>query len=178
MKTTSTLLLIAFLAFSCADNKSSEQAEEINRLQSQLDSLKTTASKKDEGQIATFLTFQKNDAEEAMNFYISLFDNSEVISVKRWGKDAPGKEGSIMHATFQLDGRLYMCSDSPPIHDWDFTPGVSNYVQCKDEAQLDELFAKLSENGEVMMPPNDYGFSKKFGFVADRFGVSWQLNLD
>jgi predicted 3-demethylubiquinone-9 3-methyltransferase (glyoxalase superfamily) len=178
MKTTTTILLLAFLAFSCADNKSTEQAEEISRLQSQLDSLKTAATNKDEGQIATFLTFQKNDAEEAMNFYISLFDNSEVISVKRWGKDTPGKEGTIMHATFRLDGRLYMCSDSPPIHDWDFTPGVSNYVQCKDEPQLDALFAKLSESGEVMMPPNNYGFSKKFAFVADRFGVSWQLNLD
>ena len=70
-----------------------------------------------------------------------------------------------------------MCSDSPPIHEWGFTPAVSNYVECKDETQLEQLFTALSENGQVMMPLNNYGFSQKFGFVEDRFGVSWQLNL-
>ena len=66
---------------------------------------------------------------------------------------------------------------APPIHDWDFTPAVSNYVECEDESELERLFTKLSENGKVMMPLNNYGFSQKFGFVEDKFGVSWQLNL-
>ena len=130
------------------------------------------------GQIATFLTFQKEDAEQAMNFYIGLFENSKIIDLSRWGKDAPGKEGTIIHATFRLNGKLFMCSDSPPIHEWDFTPAVSNFVECKDINQLEELFAKLSENGKVLMPLGNYGFSQKFGFVEDRFGVSWQLNLE
>lgn len=127
--------------------------------------------------ITTFLTFQKNDAEEAMNFYISLFDDSKVISMQRWGKEGPGKEGTVMHATFQLNGQQFMCSDSPPVHNWDFTPAVSNYVACENIEEIERLFSKLSENGEVAMPLNNYGFSQKFGWVVDRFGVSWQLNL-
>lgn len=127
--------------------------------------------------ITPFLTFQKNDAEEAMNFYISLFDNSKIIDIQRWGKDVPGKEGTIMHATFQLNGQQFMCSDSPPVHNWDFTPAVSNYVECEDEEEIERLFSKLSENGEVAMPLDNYGFSQKFGWIIDRFGVSWQLNL-
>ena len=132
---------------------------------------------KAKGQLHTFLTFQKEDAEEAMNFYVSLFDNSKIIEVQRWGPGMPGKEGTIMHATFQLNGSLYMCSDSPPVHEWDFTPGVSNFVNCSDETEQEFLFEKLAENGNVLMPLNNYGFSQKFGYVTDQFGVSWQLNL-
>jgi len=128
-------------------------------------------------QIATFLTFQKGDAEQAMNLYMELFENSSIVDVKRWGAGAPGKEGSIMHATFKLNGNLFMCSDSPAIHDWDFTPAVSNYVDCEDEDELERLFKALSKDGKIMMPLNNYGFSQKFGFVEDKFGVSWQLNL-
>jgi|SRR5690554_495252 len=130
-----------------------------------------------EQKITTFLTFQKNDAEKAMNFYISLFDNSKVIDIQRWGKEGPGDEGTIMHATFELNGQQFMCSDSPPIHNWDFTPAVSNYVECKNEDEIKTLWSKLSENGQVAMPLDNYGFSQKFGWVVDRFGVSWQLNL-
>ncbi|MEM1158217.1 MAG: VOC family protein [Verrucomicrobiota bacterium] len=131
-----------------------------------------------EAEIATFLTFQNNDAEQAMNFYIELFDNSKVLSLQRWEKGGQGKEGTIMHASFVLNGNKYMCSDSPPIHDWDFTPAVSNFVECKDQQQLEGLFTKLSAKGSVLMPLNNYGFSKMFGYVQDQFGVSWQLNLD
>lgn len=127
--------------------------------------------------ITPFLTFQKNDAEEAMNFYISLFDDSKVISMQRWGKEGPGKEGTVMHAIFQLNGQQFMCSNSPPVHNWDFTPAVSNYVTCENEEEIERLFSKLSVNGEVAMPLDNYGFSQKFGWVVDRFGVSWQLNL-
>lgn len=128
-------------------------------------------------QIITSLTFQKEDAEQAMNFYISLFDNSKIINLQRWGKEGPGKEGTIMQATFELNGQKFMCSDSPPVHNWDFTPAVSNFVECKDEEELEKLFTKLSEGGFVAMPLDKYSFSQKFGWVVDRFGVSWQLNL-
>ena len=130
-----------------------------------------------EQNIITSLTFQKNDAEEAMNFYVQLFDNSRIIDLHRWGKDGPGKEGTIMQATFELNGQKFMCSDSPPVHNWDFTPAVSNFVECKDEEEIERLFTKLSEGGEIAMPLNNYGFSQKFAWVLDRFGVSWQLNL-
>ncbi|MEM7162234.1 MAG: VOC family protein [Bacteroidota bacterium] len=127
--------------------------------------------------IATFLTFQKQDAEEAMNFYISLFENSEIVELKRWEVGGPGKEGTVMHASFNLNGKLYMCSDSPAIHEWGFTPAVSNFVECIDENQQTKLFEQLSDEGKVMMPLDNYGFSQRFGFVEDRFGISWQLNL-
>lgn len=128
-------------------------------------------------QIAAFLTFQDKKAENAMNFYVELFDNSKIVDVQRWGKGAPVEEGMIMHATFDLNGKLFMCSDSPPVHEWDFSPAVSNFVDCENEGELERLFSKLSENGEVTMPLNNYGFSQKFGWVIDQFGVSWQLNL-
>lgn len=163
MKRITPILFIIFLTFSCSSLEKSN--------------LKTVNSNKINGQIATFLTFQKEDAEQAMNFYISLFDNSKIVNLKRWEKGEPGKEGTIMHATFSLSGKLFMCSDSPAIHDWGFTPAISNYIECLNESELELLFTKLSENGNVMMPLGNYGFSKKFGFVEDRFGVSWQLNL-
>lgn len=128
-------------------------------------------------QLSVSLTFQKNDAEEAMNFYVSLFENSKVFDIHRWGKEGPGKEGTIMMATFELNGMRFICSDSPPVHDWDFSPAVSIYFECESEEEIERLFSKLSENGAVAMPLNNYGFSQKFGWVVDRFGVSWQLNL-
>lgn len=182
MKLKLSLLFIAIMGAGCTGTKGvTKNHEELSHLQAELDHLRNTESEDkddDNGQIATFMTFQKEDAEEAMNFYISLFRDSKVVDVKRWGNAGPGKEGTIMHATFLLNGKLYMCSDSPPVHEWDFTPAVSNYVTCESETQLENLFEKLSENGTVMMPLNNYGFSQKFGFVADRFGISWQLNLD
>ena len=129
-------------------------------------------------QIATFLTFQDGNAESAMNFYVELFDNSKIIKIKRWGKDGPVEEGRIMRATFELNGNLFMCSDSPPVHDWNFSPAVSNYVECESETELQNLFANLSENGKVTMPLSNYGFSTKFGWTIDQFGVSWQLNWE
>ncbi|MBX2828217.1 MAG: VOC family protein [Flavobacteriaceae bacterium] len=128
-------------------------------------------------QLSTFLTFQENNAEEAMNFYISLFENASITSIEKHGKDGPGKEGTIFYATFQLNGQQFACSDSPMKHEWDFTPGVSIFVDCTSNEELESLFTQLSENGAVLMPLNNYGFSQRFGFVEDRFGVSWQLNL-
>jgi predicted 3-demethylubiquinone-9 3-methyltransferase (glyoxalase superfamily) len=126
--------------------------------------------------ITTFLMFEGN-AEEAMSFYISLFDDAEVVSITRYGADGPGKDGSVQHATFSLAGELFMCIDSPANHDFTFTPAISLFVQCKDEAEIDRLYRSLAEQGSELMPLGNYGFSSKFGWVNDRFGVSWQLNL-
>ena len=126
--------------------------------------------------IITFFTFQENNAEQAMNFYIDLFENSKIIDLQRWGKDGPGKAGTVMSAIFELNGKKFLCSDSPPIHDWTFTPAVSNYIECESADEVEKLFSKLSENGNVAMPLDNYGFSNKFGWVIDQFGVSWQLN--
>ena len=128
-------------------------------------------------QMITSLTFQDGNAEKAMNFYVELFENSKIINLNRWGIGAPVAEGKIMQARFELDGNVFMCSDSPPVHDWDFSPAFSNYLECKNESELEHLFSSLSKNGKVTMELNNYGFSQKFGWVIDQFGVSWQLNL-
>ncbi|HWG25814.1 VOC family protein [Actinospica sp.] len=126
--------------------------------------------------ITTFLMFEGN-AEEAMTFYTSLFEDGEVISLTRYGADGPGREGTVQHATFALAGEQYMCIDSPAKHEFGFTPAISLFVNCADEAELDRLYAALGERGTELMPLGNYGFSPKFGWVNDRFGVSWQLNL-
>jgi len=176
------LLLFIGMAVSCTVSKNNvAQLAKIEKLKQSIDSLENILIQNKEqmkNQIVTFLTFQDNNAENAMNFYVDLFDNSKVVKAQRWGKGMPGEEGKIMHATFELNGKLFMCSDSPPIHDWNFTPAVSNYIDCENEAELERLYAKLSENGTVTMPLNNYGFSQKFGWVIDQFGISWQLNLE
>jgi predicted 3-demethylubiquinone-9 3-methyltransferase (glyoxalase superfamily) len=126
--------------------------------------------------ITTFLMFEGN-AEEAMARYVSLFEDAEVVSITRYGADGAGKEGSVQHATFSLAGQRFMCIDSPAQHGFTFTPSVSLFVQCVDEAEIDRLYAALSDQGTELMPLDDHGFSAKFGWVNDRFGVSWQLNL-
>ena len=126
--------------------------------------------------ITTFLMFE-GGAEEAMNFYLSLFDDAEVVAITRYGAEGPGPEGSVMHATFALAGQQIMCSDSFVHHEFSFTPSVSLFVDCADEAELERLYAALSEKGAVLMPLGEYGFSRKFGWVNDRYRVSWQLNL-
>lgn len=126
--------------------------------------------------ITPFLMFE-GQAEEAMNFYVALFENSRVTSIKRYGPGEAGAEGSVMQATFSIAGQAVMCIDSPMKHGFTFTPSMSLFVVCGSEDELDKLFAKLSESGRVMMPPGDYGFSRKFAWVSDRYGVSWQLNL-
>ncbi|MGW5097199.1 VOC family protein [Streptomyces nodosus] len=126
--------------------------------------------------VTAFLMFEGN-AEEAMTFYVSLFDDAEVVSMTRYGAEGPGKEGSVQHATFSLAGQQLMCIDSPLKHDFTFTPAISLFVQCENEAEIDRLYTALVEDGTELMPLGNYGFSTKFGWVNDRFGVSWQLNL-
>jgi predicted 3-demethylubiquinone-9 3-methyltransferase (glyoxalase superfamily) len=126
--------------------------------------------------ITTFLMFE-GAAEEAMNFYFTLFDDAEVVSITRYGAGGPGPEGSVMHAVFTLAGQQFMCIDSFEKHAFGFTPAVSLFVDCADEAEIDRLYAALSEKGSALMALGDHGFSRKFGWVNDRFGVSWQLNL-
>jgi predicted 3-demethylubiquinone-9 3-methyltransferase (glyoxalase superfamily) len=126
--------------------------------------------------ITTFLMFEGN-AEEAMTFYTSLFDDAEISSITRYGADGPGKDGSVQQATFTLAGQVFMCIDSPVHHDFRFTPAVSLFVHCANEAEIDRLYAALAEQGTELMPLGSHGFSAKFGWINDRFGVSWQLNL-
>src|SRR3712207_9218650 len=80
-------------------------------------------------------------------------------------------------ATFSIAGQVFRCFDSPPVHDFTFTPSFSVFVDVESAEELDRLFAGLSDGGKVLMPLDAYDFSRRFGWVVDRFGVSWQLNL-
>lgn len=120
--------------------------------------------------IRTHLMFE-GKAEEAINFYVSLFDSAEMGDVQKY------ENGTIMQAELNLGGHELIVIDSPISHDFTFTAATSIFVDCESEAELDRLFEALGQNGNVFMPLADYGFSQKFGWVSDRFGVSWQLNL-
>jgi predicted 3-demethylubiquinone-9 3-methyltransferase (glyoxalase superfamily) len=126
--------------------------------------------------IATFLMFE-GKAEEAMNFYVSLFPSSVISNVARYGPGEQGAEGSVKRADFTLAGHRMCCIDSPIKHKFTFTPAISLYTDCTDEADIDRKFEQLSAEGSILMPLANYGFSTKFGWVQDRYGVSWQLNL-
>ncbi|QGQ97276.1 VOC family protein [Paenibacillus psychroresistens] len=127
--------------------------------------------------ITTFLMFE-GKAEEAMKLYTSIFDQSEIISIQRYGANQAGAEGSVLQATFSLHGQVFMCIDSSVKHGFTFTPAISLYVTCDTEAEIDRVFAQLSEDGKVLMALDSYPFSKRFGWLQDKFGVSWQLNLN
>jgi len=126
--------------------------------------------------ITTFLMFE-GDAEEAINFYVSLFPDSEITSITHYGPEGMGGEGSVYNATFTLSGRTFIAFDSPQEHPFTFTPSISLFVQCDTEDELNRLFEKLSEGGEILMPLGEYPFSEKYAWINDRFGVSWQLNF-
>jgi predicted 3-demethylubiquinone-9 3-methyltransferase (glyoxalase superfamily) len=126
--------------------------------------------------ITPFLMFE-GKAEEAMDFYRSLFPDARVERLERFGPEGPGAEGTILHAELVLKDQRLRLFDSPVAHAFGFTPSFSLFVDCESEAEVARLFAALSEGGQVMMELAEYPFARKFAWLADRFGVSWQLSL-
>lgn len=116
-------------------------------------------------------------AEEAITFYVSLLKNSRIIAIDRYGANEQEPEGTVRLARFALAGREYMVIDSAAAHNFTFTPAFSIFVTCESESELEKLYEALSTGGGVLMPLDNYGFSRKFGWVNDRYGVSWQINL-
>jgi len=112
--------------------------------------------------ITPFLWFD-NQAEEAINLYVSVFKNSKILSVSRYGEAGPGPAGTLMTATFQLEGQEFMALNGGPDHK--FTEAISLFVDCKTQEEVDELWEKLSEGGE----------QGPCGWLKDRFGLSWQI---
>ena len=124
-----------------------------------------------------FLTFQDNRAQAALDLYFATLPDSRMIRVERYAEGEPGLVGSIKVAVFTICGREFMCSDSPIKHGFTFTPSSSTFVEFDSVPELERVFGILSDGGEVLMPLDNYGFSERFGWVNDRFGVSWQLNF-
>jgi predicted 3-demethylubiquinone-9 3-methyltransferase (glyoxalase superfamily) len=112
--------------------------------------------------ITTFLTFDGR-AEEAVNFYTSVFPNSRILKTSRYGDAGPQPKGSFMSATFELEGQEFIALNGGP--SFSFTPGISLFVSCDTQEEVDELWEKLSEGGKQVA----------CGWLTDRFGVSWQV---
>jgi predicted 3-demethylubiquinone-9 3-methyltransferase (glyoxalase superfamily) len=112
--------------------------------------------------ITPFLWFDGR-AEEAMNFYVSIFKNSKTGSISRYGDGGPGPKGSVMSATFQLDGQEFMALNGGPM--FQFTPAISFFVDCTTQEEVDDLWDKLSAGGE----------KSRCGWLKDKFGLSWQI---
>ncbi len=112
--------------------------------------------------ITPFLWFD-DKAEEAMNFYTSIFKNSKVGRVTRYGDAGPGPKGKVMSATFQLEGQEFMALNGGP--HFTFTPAISFFVNCETQEEVDELWEKLSSGGK----------KERCGWLKDKYGVSWQI---
>lgn len=112
--------------------------------------------------ITPFLWFD-TQAEEAMNFYLSIFKNSRIGRVTRYGDAGPGPKGAVMSATFVLDGEEFMALNGGPL--FAFTPAISFLVDCKSQEEVDDLWEKLSAGGK----------QERCGWLKDKFGLSWQI---
>ena len=112
--------------------------------------------------ITPFLWFD-GKAEEAVTFYTSVFKNSRVGSISRYGEGAPRPKGTVMTATFQLDGQEFIALNGGP--EFTFTPAISFFVNCETQEEIDELWEKLSEGGE----------KQRCGWLRDKYGLSWQI---
>jgi predicted 3-demethylubiquinone-9 3-methyltransferase (glyoxalase superfamily) len=112
--------------------------------------------------ITPFLWFD-DKAEEAMNFYVSVFKNSKVVNVSRYGDAGPGLKGTVMSATFQLEGQEFHALNGGP--EFKFTPAISFFVNCETQQEVDELWEKLSHGGK----------EERCGWLKDKYGLSWQI---
>jgi predicted 3-demethylubiquinone-9 3-methyltransferase (glyoxalase superfamily) len=131
--------------------------------------------------VMPFLMFSGDNhgkAEEAVDFYLSFFEDSAITSKEWYGENEGGEPGTIKIITFTIADVAFMAFNSPADHPFNFTPSISFFVSFTDESRLDTAYAKLSEEGTVLMAAGDYGFSRKFGWVEDRYGISWQLNME
>lgn len=136
--------------------------------------------------IVPCLWFDQN-AEEAMNFYVSVFadaqakpGSSKIISITRYPDEVPqefmkGMEGKVLTGIFELAGFRFMALDGGPI--FKFTPAISFFVRCRSAGEVDAFWSSLSDGGTVLMPLDTYPFSERYGWIQDRYGVSWQVIL-
>lgn len=112
--------------------------------------------------ITPFLWFD-NSAEEAMDLYVSVFENSKKGTITRYGKGGPGPEGTVMSVTFQLEGQEFFALNGGPVYK--FTPAISMFVDCRTQEEVDHFWEKLSEGGR----------KDRCGWLTDKFGLSWQI---
>lgn len=124
--------------------------------------------------ITPFLWFD-GKAEEAINFYTSIFPDAEITQLKKWGEGGPFPAGQVMSASFTLEGMQFHAFDAGP--HFQFNPSISFFVNCDTEDEVEMLWQKFSDGGNPLMPLDKYPFSEKYGWIVDKYGVSWQLIL-
>lgn len=124
--------------------------------------------------VAPLLMFFGN-AEEAIELYASAFGGARIERIERFGEEEPGRAGTVKHATMRIADLTLEVIDSPPVHDFTFTPSISLAVECDNPEAVDALYARLVDGGRVFMELAAYPFSPRYAWIADRFGVSWQL---
>ncbi|MFI5173694.1 MAG: VOC family protein [Terriglobia bacterium] len=112
--------------------------------------------------ITPFLWFD-GKTEEAMNFYVSIFKNSKVVNISRYGEGGPAPKGTVMSTTFQLEGQQFMALNGGPA--FTFSHAISFFVNCETQEEVDELWEKLSAGGQ----------KERCGWLKDKYGVSWQI---
>jgi predicted 3-demethylubiquinone-9 3-methyltransferase (glyoxalase superfamily) len=141
---------------------SEERHAEPTRLVSRLPTARDLFRGNDMQKITPFLWFDK-EAEEAANFYVSVFKNSKILSVGRYGDAGPGAKGTVMSVTFELEGQPFYALNGGPLYT--FTPAISLFVNCETQEEVDALWEKLCDAGK----PN------RCGWLTDKFGLSWQI---
>ena len=112
--------------------------------------------------ITPFFWFD-HQAEQAVEFYTSIFKNSKIGTITRYGEQGPGQPGTVMSATFFLEGQEFMALNGGP--EFSFTPAISFFVHCETQQEIDDLWEKLSDGGQV----------QQCGWLTDKFGVTWQI---
>ena len=125
--------------------------------------------------VTPFLMFQGKNAQKAIDFYIKVIPDSRVEDIQHFEDSNPDFADWIMFATVTIGGQKIMFSDSPIEHAFDFTPSFSFAINCKSVDEMKAIATQLEVDGKILMPLDSYGFSKKFTWVEDKFGISWQL---
>ena len=124
--------------------------------------------------ITTFLMYN-NQAEEAINLYTSLFDDSEIITMVKYDEDGPGEPGTVQHSIFTLNGQVFMAIDANSGQELPMNPAISLYVTVKDNAEMERLYNGLKKEGAILMPKTEMPPYNQFAWVQDKYGVSFQL---
>lgn len=114
-------------------------------------------------------------AKQAMDLYVSVF-GGKVVDEQFYPDDHPTQSGQVLRAMFLLGEQIFTCIDSAPVHEFSFTPSMSIFIEMENAAVLEQAFEALAEGGQVLMPLDSYGFSEKFVWFDDKYGVSWQLS--
>lgn len=126
--------------------------------------------------ITTFLMFN-NQAEEAINLYTSLFENSEILTMVKYDEEGPGTPGTVQHSIFTLNGQVFMAIDADNGEELPMNPSISLYITVDNAMEMERLFSGLKKEGAILMPKTSMSPFREFAWVQDKFGVSFQLVL-